>query len=90
MHWKFFLADYDTTEAAFSGCLPKQGKRAVVGSAIMVQLYSLDSQEEENIDQQHTRSPDSVALALERDHRTGIRMIQKVPQTFGGQSSWFG
>ena len=57
----------------------------------MVQLYSLNFQEEENIDQQHTGSPDGMALAIERDHHsTCIRMIRKVPQTFDGQSSWFG
>ena len=55
----------------------------------MVQFYSLDSEDEDN-DQQHTESPDSMALAVERDHHsTGIRMTPKVPPKFDGQSTWF-
>ena len=38
----------------------------------MVQLYSLNFQEEENIDQQHTGSPDGMALAIERDHMDNL------------------
>ena len=53
----------------------------------MVQFYSIDSEDEENI-QQHTEGPDGMALAVGRDHHSaGSCMTPKVPPTF--HASWF-
>ena len=63
-------------------------QRAVVGSANHGSI-SLDSEDEDN-DQQHTESPDGMALAVEQDHHSnGIRTTPQVAPTFDGQSSWF-
>ena len=53
----------------------------------MVQIYSMDLDDEEAFQTQVLDEQDSYAVSVDHESQ-GIRMTPKVPPQFDGQSSW--